>query len=223
MKNFMEWLDPYRQSFFYFKWSFWSLLFVVVASVFYCVHYDCAFILKVMKNIFVYLPNYLTHEMLGHNLVGNIFWQISHMVLDEPAAYTVGHWFSSLMGNGIEILLPFLLYLGALRLSGGRYLLPPLLYWLGTTLYDAGTYASDASACAIPLTSSDMVSNMPGGVCSDMHDWHYVLKHVHLLDYDKLIGHTMIYLGIICFVLAVVSLWYYWTHTDQYWNSRRNI
>ena len=118
------------------------------------------------------------------------------------------------MGNGVETLLPLGLLLGSLRLSGGRYLLPGLWYWLGSTLYGAGVYASDARAMKLPLTSSDMISNFAPGTVKG--DWYYILEPLGLLNYDIIIGRTLIFLGFICLVLAVYSLYYYWTHVDQY-------
>ncbi len=214
MKNFLNWLDPYRQSPLFFQWGFWSLLFVLGACYWGCTHWDGPFIKAALDNIFVYAPNYLTHEMLGHNLVGNLGWRICYNSCPE-----LGNWWAAAMGNGVETLLPLGLLLGSLRLSGGRYLLPVLWYWLGSTLYGAGIYASDARACALKLTSSDMITTYAPGTVKG--DWHYILQPLGLLEYDIIIGRTLIFLGIICFILAVYSLYYYWTHTEQYLYSNR--
>ena len=123
------------------------------------------------------------------------------------------------MGNGVETLLPLGLIFFCLRLSGGRWLLPGLWYWLASTLYGAGIYASDARASALPLTSSDMMTSYAPGTVKG--DWHYILQPLGLLDYDIIIGRTLIFLGIICFVLAVYSLYYYWTHSEQFLYNNR--
>ena len=114
----------------------------------------------------------------------------------------------------METLIPLVLCFVALRYRGGRYLEPFLLYWLSTTLYGAGIYAADARAMKLPLTSSDMLSNYaPGEV---QGDWWYILDPLGLLEYDVIIGHLLVYAGMFCLVLAVFSLWYYWTHTEEY-------
>ena len=197
MKKFLHNIDPYRQSFLYFKWSFLNLLVCVGVMVWLCVNAQGALVQGALDNVFVYLPNYLIHEF-SHRFWGNLGWQ----------------WWSYASGNAIETLIPMGLCFYALRLRGGRYFLPFLTYWLGTTLYGAGIYASDARACQLPLTSSDMMTNFaPGEVKGD---WHYILEPLGFLEYDLIIGKILIFGGIFCLVIAVYSLWYYWTHHEQY-------
>jgi len=213
MKTLLHWLDPYRQGPLFFKWSFWSILLVVAACVWGCLNWKSSFIKMALDNVVVYLPNYLTHEMAGHNFVGRIGFVICY-----KSCYAVGRWWSAAMGNGVETLLPLIVLFVSLRLRGGRWLLPGAWYWLGTTLYGAGVYASDARACKLPLTSSDMMTNFaPGEVKGD---WYNILNPLGLLDYDIIIGRTFIFLGIFCLVIAVYSAYYYWTHNEQYFNDR---
>ncbi|MBQ7907919.1 MAG: hypothetical protein IJ311_00215 [Elusimicrobiaceae bacterium] len=201
MKRFLSFilhsLDPHCQSFLYFKWGFWSLLFCVGAVAWLFFHAQGSLTKGLLDNIFVYLPNYLTHEF-SHRLWCSLRWQ----------------WWCYASGNGMETLIPLFLCFWALRLRGGRYLLPVLTYWLGTTLYGAGIYASDARASKMPLTSSDMMTNFAPGEIKG--DWHYILEPLGLLEYDVIIGKILIFGGIFCLVIAVYSLWYYWTHQEQY-------
>ena len=162
-----------------------------------------------LNNIFVYAPNYLTHEMLGHNLIGNIFYRAFY-----TSAPGLGAWIATLAGNGIETLIPLALVLFFLRLDGGRWILPPLLYWLASTFYGAGVYAQDARACSLPLTSSDMMTNYkPGQICGD---WHHILGPLDLLNYDQWIAYSFLFIGSFLCILAVYSAWYYWAHAEQY-------
>ncbi|MBR3899303.1 MAG: hypothetical protein IKJ44_03425 [Elusimicrobiaceae bacterium] len=200
MRNLLHKIDPYQQSFLYFKWGFWTLLICLAALVYGCMHAQEAFIKGALDNIFVYLPNYLTHEF-SHRFWCALGWQ----------------WWCYASGNTMETLIVLALCLGSLRLRGGRYLLPILTYWLGTTLYGAGVYAADARACKLPLTSSDMMTNFAPGEIKG--DWHYILEPLGLLPYDVIIGKVLIYGGVFCLVLALFSLWYYWTHHEQYLND----
>ena len=197
MKKLAEAIDPYRQSFIYFQWNFWSMLCLAAAVCWLFVHAQGAFVKGALDNVFVYLPNYLIHEF-SHRFWCALPWQ----------------WWCYASGNGMETLVPLALCLGALRLQGGRYLLPVLIYWLGTTLYGAGMYDADARASALPLTSSDMLSNAAPGTVKG--DWHYILQPLGLLEYDVWIGKMLVFLGVFCLVLAIWSLWYYWTHMEQY-------
>ena len=202
MKYLLNWLDPYKQSFLYFKWDFWSVLIFGAAVWWLCGHAYGNFADTVLNNMFIYLPNYLTHEF-SHRAWCPLGWE----------------WWCYASGNFVETLIPLLLCFGALRLRGGRYLEPFLLYWLATTLYGAGIYAADARAMKLPLTSSDMISNYAPGEIKG--DWWYILDRFGLLDYDVVIGHILVYVGMFCLVLAVFSLWYYWTHNEQYIDGGR--
>ena len=209
MKKWLTKIDVHKQSFFFFKWHWLVILCILAASVYLTIHWKDGLAKALLDNIFVYLPNYLTHEMLGHNLVGNIFFQALY---SSHRAW--GEWIATLAGNGVETLVPLLLVLGALRIRGGRWFLPPLLYWLATTLYGAGVYAQDARACSLPLTSSDMVTTYkPGEICGD---WNHILEPIGLLAYDQWFAYTFLFLGSLCLVLAIYSAWYYWNHMDQY-------
>ena len=214
IRRIVDWFDPYHQSFLFLPWNLVRILVVVFLCVWltkqvdYSVEYTPAWVL-VLRNPLVYLPNFLVHEMLGHNFVGQIL-----SVFCYPIYPVLGVWLLILAGNGVETLLPLCLYLGALRLQGGRWLAPGLLYWLATTLVDAGIYASDATACSFPLASSDMISSSRAGsgVCGD---WHYILQPLGLLSYDQLIAGIFVLLGIFCFIMSIWSLWYYIFHAEE--------
>ncbi len=209
MKNFLLRFDPYKQSFFFFKTSWLTWFIMLAIAVWLTWQWKSGLVKTLLDNIFVYAPNYLTHEMLGHNFVGNIFFRMFYYSAPE-----VGKWIATLAGNGIETLFPLCILLFLLRLEGGRWAVPPLLYWLASTFYGAGVYAQDARACSLPLTSSDMMTNYkPGEICGD---WRHILEPIGLLSYDQWIAYTFLFIGSFLCVLAFYSAWYYWTHTDQY-------
>jgi len=204
-----DYLDPHRQSFIFFQWGVLGACLVLLGSVVLTYAWRSGIVHTLLDNVFVYLPNYLTHEMLGHNLVGGIFYRIFY-----SSNQALGRWISAFAGNGVETLLPFCLTFAALRLQGGRWVMPPLLYWLSTTFYGAGVYAQDARACTMALTSSDMVTNYaPGEICGD---WNHILGPIGLLNYDQWIAYTFLFIGSMLFMLAIYSAWYYWTHAEQY-------
>ena len=207
--RFVDWVDPHRQSFLFFKWKMGGIALIFILSVWLTCLWKDRLAKVLFDNIFVYLPNYLTHEMLGHNLVGNAFYRILY------SSYRgLGEWIATLAGNGVETLCPLVLIFCALRLKGGRLFMPPLLYWLSTTFYGAGVYAQDAKTCSLPLTSSDMVTNYaPGETCGD---WNHILGPIGLLDYDQWFAYAFLFIASVLLTLAVYSIWYYWTHMDQY-------
>ena len=204
-----DFLDPYRQSFVFFRWGVLGVCLVLLLSVALTCAWRSGFVHALLDNSLVYLLNYLTHEMLGHNFVGGIFYRIFYSSHRE-----LGNWIATLAGNGVETFLPLTLVFIILRLKGGRWVLPPVLYWLSTTFYGAGIYAQDARSCSMALTSSDMITNYkPGEICGD---WNHILEPMGLLNYDQWVAYTFLFIGSVLFVLAIYSVWYYWTHADQY-------
>lgn len=210
-------LDPYRQSFLFFKWNFGRVL-CVLAAVWCIFQWQGEGLIKALQdNIFIYFPNYLIHEF-AHNIVGKITFLGAYMLSgscagDARECYPVASWLTTVAGNGVETLVPTLGILFFLQLQGGRLLLPPLWYWCGTTWYDAARYVSDARASKLPLTSSDMMTNYAPGTVKG--DWHYILQPIGMLDYDLIIGQIFYALAAFCLVMACYSLWYYWTHSEE--------
>jgi hypothetical protein len=192
----IDFFDPHRQSFLFIKLNFFSILILIALIALLSYHYVNPVVVNgyhqenLFYNIFTQFPQYLIHEF-GHR-----FWR--HFGWD---------WFTLVMGNGSEILLPVVIYLFALRFEGGGYFLPFITIWLGVAFYDAGSYASDARACALALTSGDMMTNYDPGVMKG--DWHYILQPLGLLEYDIIIGNIFIILACFCLVIGLYSLYYY--------------
>ncbi|GMV05375.1 MAG: hypothetical protein AMXMBFR53_16540 [Gemmatimonadota bacterium] len=63
------------------------------------------------------------------------------------------------------------------------------LFWLGTALVDAGVYAADARAQALPLVSPF------GPVDADSHDWTVMLMKFGMLSRDQAIGGALVGAG----------------------------
>lgn len=221
MKRILNFFDPYRQSFLSFNWTFWSLFVVFFLCVWMTANWQSGFFAKVMNNIFVYFPNYLTHEMAGHNFIGRTLWYMLYGINHAWAAHPLGQALTVIIaGNAVETLIPLCLYLGSLRLQGGRYLAPIFLYWLSTTFYGAGEYIMDAKACSMPLTSSDMMTNYaPGEICGD---WHNILEPLGLLEYDQIFGTIVLALGMFCLVMAVWSFYETWFNAERYTHFNQN-
>ena len=215
MKRILRFFDPYQQSFLYFKWSLLTVVIVLFLCVWMTDHWQSGWMRTLMNNLFVYFPNYLTHEMAGHNFIGRILWRILYSINEAWGMHPLGQALTVIIaGNAVETLVPLGLYWGALRLQGGRYIAPILLYWLGTTLYGAGEYISDAKACSMPLTSSDMMTNYaPGEICGD---WHHILEPLGLLNYDQIFGTIVLFFGMFCFVMAVWSVYEAWFNSERY-------
>lgn len=221
MKRVVNFFDPYHQSFLCFHWNFWTVFIVIFLCAWMTEVWNSGWMRTLMENVFVYFPNYLTHEMAGHNFIGRTLWYMLYGINPAWAKHALGQALTVIIaGNAVETLIPLGLYLGSLRLQGGRYFSPILLYWLSTTFYGAGEYIMDAKACSMPLTSSDMMTNYaPGEICGD---WHNILEPLGLLNYDQILGTTVLALGMFCFVMAVWSLYEAWFNSEKYMNFNRH-
>ena len=90
---------------------------------------------------------------------------------------------------------------------------PALLFWLSTTFYEAGIYASDAAASKLALTMSDMVTDAAAGTVKG--DWYYTLTPFNALDYGPLIGMILEIIACIIFALAIYSAVEYFRRLTQ--------
>lgn len=195
IKNIHEFFDPYKQGVFYYKYNFTIVICLIAFIIFLCYLYvppemieDGKYVKNsLLHNILVYTPNYLIHEF-SHRFWGGFGWD----------------WWTTASGNGMETLVPCLIYLFSLQIRGGNLLSPILFYWIATTLYDAGIYASDAVASKLALTSSDMVTNFEPGMVKG--DWHYILQPLGWLDYAEEIGFALEILACIALTFAVYSI-----------------
>lgn len=193
----MERLDPYRQSFLFFRYGAGSAL-LLAAAVWAVFHFRADGLINgLFENLLVYLPNYLVHEF-------------SHRLWCPLGAV----WWCYMSGSAAEVGVPLAAYLLLMQLRGGRWLSPFALYWLSTALYSAGRYVADARASALALTSSDMLSNYAPGEMKG--DWHYILEPLGLLQWDVFIGALLMIAAAFCLVMTFYSLWYYVAHSDDF-------
>lgn len=190
-------VDPYRQSFIFFRYGFYSVLLLCAAVVAVFMWRADGIVHGLLQNIFVYLPNYLIHEF-SHRFWCTLRWE----------------WWCYACGSAVEIGAPLFAYSFCLQLRGGRWISPFALYWLSTALFSAGKYAADARASALPLTSSDMMSNFEPGVVKG--DWHYILTPLGLLQWDVWIGNLLMFAAAFCLVFAFYSLWYSVAHSEDF-------
>lgn len=77
--------------------------------------------------------------------------------------------------------------------------------WLGTNFFDVALYIDDARSMELPL-----VSPFSGGD-EIIHDWNWLLEHMHLLQYDHAIADMAWLSANVSFTLCVVGgAWTLW-------------
>lgn len=207
LKNVYNFFDPYHQSIFCYKYKWYTILLLIGAIYLLCRIYippEMASYEKgmyaassILNNPITYFLNYIVHENLGHNMFCT-FGQ---------------NWFCYFSGNFIETLVPIIIYLFSLQLRGGLFFSPTLLFWISTTFYEAGIYASDAEASKLALTMSDMVSDAAAGTVKG--DWYYTLTHFHILEKAETVGLILEIIACIIFALAIYSAIEYFRRLTQ--------
>lgn len=112
--------------------------------------------------------------------------------------HEMGHAFFGWFGNRILTAAGGTIFQLLVPLGAGAYLAlkqrdpfgaAVCLFWLGTALVEAGVYAADARAQALPLVSPF------GPVDVDSHDWTVVLMKFGKLSRDQQIGGFLVGLG----------------------------
>ena len=207
LKNVYNFFDPYHQSVFSYKYGWVSIPLIIGLTYLLCKIYIPPELVEGEKgfyfpsNLFcnpiTYFVNYIVHENLGHNMF-----------------CTFGQgWFCYFAGNFIETLVPCIIYLFSLQLRGGLFFSPILLFWISTTFYEAGIYASDAATSKLALTMSDMVSDAAAGTVKG--DWYYTLTQFHILEQAEKIGWILEIIACIIFALAIYSIVEYFRCLSQ--------
>lgn len=198
LRNVYNFFDPYHQSIFSYKYGWFSVIIIIGLTYMLCKIYippeltegekGFYFPSNLFCNPITYFFNYIVHENLGHNMF-----------------CTFGQgWFCYFAGNFIETLVPCIIYLFSLQLRGGLFFSPVLLFWISTTFYEAGIYASDAAASKLALTMSDMVSDAAAGTVKG--DWFHTLTHFHLLDHAETVGMILEIVACFLFAMAIYSV-----------------
>ncbi len=97
-------------------------------------------------------------------------------------------------GTVLQCLAPLIALLMFLR-QGDSFACTVAGIWESTNLYGVATYLGDARRQELPLVGL--------GSGDPIHDWHYLLSHLHLLAYDT-------FFAVLLRILAAIILWGSW-------------
>ena len=85
-----------------------------------------------------------------------------------------GHFIGSLMGSGMQILIPIIVIVVFYR-QDDYFGMAVGGFWLSFAMFELATYVGDARAMELPLV---------GFTDDPEHDWHYLLSTLGLLNFD---------------------------------------
>ena len=73
------------------------------------------------------------------------------------------------------------------------------LFWLAQNLFNVSVYVRDARAQALPLLGGE----------DPLHDWHYLLGRLQLLNWDQTLGNLLYFAGLAALVASILGGLYY--------------
>jgi len=107
--------------------------------------------------------------------------------------YFFGRFIYTAGGTLMQIILPSLIVWYFYRKSYKTGVQFSLL-WLGQNLINISVYAADARAQRLLLLGGHNV----------YHDWHYMLGHLNLLNYDQEVGYLFVGFAVLIFITALL-------------------
>ena len=147
-----------------------------------------------------YFLNYAATAQAWHFIdnVNLIFHEAGHTIFTQ---FIFGQFIHVLMGSGFQSLLPALIatyfFYTQQRLSGAICLM-----WVGQNLINVSIYAGDSIVMQLPLLGGD----------KSLHDWHYLLTTLGVLQYTSPISGTIYAFGLITLAIgAALSFYFAWT------------
>ena len=133
------------------------------------------------------------------------FHELGHVIFGFA-----GHFISSLMGSGTQILIPIIVMIVFYR-QPDYFGISVGAFWLSFSLFDLANYVGDARAMDLPLV---------GLTADPEHDWHYLLSTVGLLPFDT----TLAFLTrVLATLIGVASLAFAVWLLVQMATQRRNV
>lgn len=176
---------------------------------------DWKFILKnwwlsVLLLPFIGYHIHQAHWVLNYNIFFSISYSFPFPINLEKflmnnfllIVHEAGHTFFSIFGNRILTILGgslndilfSLIILGYFILNRIPKGIQFAFYLLGSAWFSIAFYAADASKRQLPLI---------GNLGPEAHDWHNLLRHWNLLEYDHQIGTMFVIIGIVCYATAI--------------------
>ena len=134
--------------------------------------------LHLLNTFLFYLIHFFPHE--GGHVYFSFFGRTMHVM----------------GGTLTELLLPCLMLLWSIK-KKLRVASSLALFWLGYNLYYISEYIADARAMRMPAV---------GEFTPDMHDWHYLLEKLSMLEYDIFLSRGVGFLAYLVWVFAIVAV-----------------
>jgi len=134
--------------------------------------------------------NYVAESFM-HN-INLIFHEAGHIIFSP-----FGKFISTLGGSLSQLLMPAIVAGAFLLKNRDAFGASVGLWWLGQNCMDLAPYIADARSLTLPL-----LGGVTGQDVADYHDWEYILRQLHLLEYDHFLAHSAQACGVLLMLTA---------------------
>ena len=122
--------------------------------------------------------NYVAESFM-HN-INLVFHEAGHIIFSP-----FGKFISTLGGSLSQLLMPTIVAVAFLLKNRDAFGASIGLWWIGQNCMDLAPYINDARSLTLPL-----LGGVTGQDVADYHDWEYILRQLHLLEYDHFFAHA---------------------------------
>ena len=136
--------------------------------------------------------NYVAESFM-HN-INLIFHEAGHIIFSP-----FGKFISTLGGSLSQLLMPLIVAGAFLLKNRDPFGASVGLWWLSQNLMDLAPYINDARSLTLPL-----LGGVTGQDVADYHDWEYILRQLHLLNYDHFFAHSAQAGGVVLMLTAFI-------------------
>ncbi|MEW6079370.1 MAG: zinc ribbon domain-containing protein [Thermodesulfobacteriota bacterium] len=140
---------------------------------------------------------------IAGNTSGNSFMHLVNLPFHEAGHLIFspfGRIMRSLGGTLGQILMPAVCMVVLLIQTRDTFGAAVVLWWIGDNFLDIAPYINDARSLTLPLLGGNTGRSAPYG----FHDWEFILKELHLAQYDHFLANTSHKLGALIMMLSFV-------------------
>lgn len=109
-----------------------------------------------------------------------------------------GEFIGILGGSVMQVLIPVVVT-GYFLLHDQRWSGMVTMFWVGQSLFNVSVYVRDARTRALPLLGGE----------DTIHDWSWILGHLHLLNWDQVLGGAVYALGLAALATSILGGLYF--------------
>lgn len=165
--------------------------------------------------IFLIWGGYFLSLGMDYEAINGSFMHLINLVFHEAGHVLfrlLGNFMAILGGSLLQIIVPMVVMFSFLIKNRDCFGAAIGLWWTGQSMIDIAPYIDDARSLEMPLLGGGTGMERP-----ETHDWHNILLQLNMLRMDHALANTVMLIGKLLVVLALVWAAYY------LWRQRRQL